>query len=91
MHGASEDAARRRRGREDSAKIHITNGCWVGLEQDNEPSARNNPSDDRVFTGGPNCRDYQRWYEAKGSTVKQSDANAKPYDSGGGIPWIPFP
>ncbi len=74
-----------------SAKIHITNGCWVGLEKDNEPSARNNPSDDRVFTGGPNCRDYQRWYEAKGWTVKQSDANASPYDSGGGIPWIPFP
>ena len=74
-----------------SAKIHITNGCWVGLEKDNEPSARNNPSDDRVFTGGPNCRDYQRWYEARGWTVKQSDANASPYDSGGGIPWIPFP
>ena len=82
-HGVVADAS--------SAKIHITNGCWVGLEQDNEPSARNNPSDDRVFTGGPNCRDYQRWYEAKGWTVKQSDANASPYDSGGGIPWIPFP
>jgi hypothetical protein len=74
-----------------SAKIHVTNGCWIGLEKDNEPDAHNNPSDDRVFTGGPNCRDYQRWYEAKGWTVKQSDANASPYDSGGGIPWLPFP
>ena len=74
-----------------SAKIHITNGCWVGLETDNEPDARNNPSDDRVFTGGPNCRDYQRWYEAKGWTVKQSDANASPYDSGNGFPWFSLP
>ena len=74
-----------------SAKIHITNGCWVGLETDNEPGARNNPSDDRVFTGGPNCRDYQRWYKAKGWTVKQSDANASPYDSGDGFPWLSLP
>jgi hypothetical protein len=56
-----------------SATIAISNGCIVDVVRYDEglPELPGGPPAKEAGTTGPNCRDYQKYYESQGWTVKQ--------------------